>query len=89
MTIREYQLVLADGETFDGEGIGAELEPNGFARLRQIGKCAPGTKDQISDPSDVHNRRLLGDGFEHAFQGCDHGRASATAADQMRPVPAK
>ena len=31
MTIREYQLVLADGETFDGEGIGAELEPNGFA----------------------------------------------------------
>ena len=31
MTIEEYQLVLADGETFEGEGIGAPLDQSEFA----------------------------------------------------------
>ena len=69
--------------------VGLDLKTNGLAGLRQIGKRAPGTKNQISYPADVDDRRFLGDGFEHAFQRCDHGRASATAADQIRPVPAK
>ena len=52
MTIREYQLVLADGETFDGEGIGAELEPNGFAAGEVVfNTVLSGYQEVITDPS--------------------------------------
>ena len=52
MTIREYQLVLADGETFDGEGIGAVLEPNGFAAGEVVfNTVLSGYQEVITDPS--------------------------------------
>ena len=52
MTIREYQLVLADGETFDGEGIGAEFEPNGFAAGEVVfNTVLSGYQEVITDPS--------------------------------------
>ena len=52
MTIREYQLVLTDGETFDGEGIGAELEPNGCAAGEVVfNTVLSGYQEVITDPS--------------------------------------
>ena len=52
MTIREYRLVLADGETFDGEGIGAELEPNGFAAGEVVfNTVLSGYQEVMTDPS--------------------------------------
>ena len=59
MTIREYQLVLADGETFDGEGIGAELEPNGFAAGEVVfNTVLSGYQEVITDPSSVSYTHL-------------------------------
>ena len=52
MTLREYQLVLVDGETFDGEGIGAELEPNGFAAGEVVfNTVLSGYQEVLTDPS--------------------------------------
>ena len=52
MTIKEYHLVLADGETFEGEGIGADLGENGFAAGEVVfNTVLSGYQEVITDPS--------------------------------------
>ncbi|MEM9203210.1 MAG: glutamine-hydrolyzing carbamoyl-phosphate synthase small subunit [Actinomycetota bacterium] len=52
MSIREYQLVLADGETFEGEGIGADLPDAGFAAGEVVfNTVLSGYQEVITDPS--------------------------------------
>jgi len=52
MTLRDYQLVLADGETFEGEGIGAELPADGFASGEVVfNTVLSGYQEVITDPS--------------------------------------
>ena len=50
--IREYQLVLADGETFEGEGIGADLPVDGVAAGEVVfNTVLSGYQEVITDPS--------------------------------------
>lgn len=52
MTIEEYQLVLADGETFEGEGIGAPLDQSEFAAGEVVfNTVLSGYQEVITDPS--------------------------------------
>jgi carbamoyl-phosphate synthase small subunit len=52
VTIKEYHLVLADGETFAGEGIGADLGENGFAAGEVVfNTVLSGYQEVITDPS--------------------------------------
>ena len=51
MSIREYQLVLADGEVFEGEGIGAD-PPDGVASGEVVfNTVLSGYQEVITDPS--------------------------------------
>jgi carbamoyl-phosphate synthase small subunit len=52
VTLKEYQLVLADGETFEGEGIGADLTDDGFAAGEVVfNTVLSGYQEVITDPS--------------------------------------